>query len=146
MPCPRDLLACENSGPEGAATFESGARSLQPHKWPLGTTQREMTYGAKPAEAISTWQRLPSFMNLASTQLRTLSTVELELMQRRRTSDSHAARMDGVTSGGILYSSDAPAELENAINAIVANGRMFIYRLAIMWIEVDAFDPMGAAE
>lgn len=85
-------------------------------------------------------------MNLASTQLRTLSTVELELMQRRRTSDSHAARMDGVTSGGILDSSDAPAELENAINAIVANGRMFIYGLAIMWIEVDPFDPMRAAE
>ena len=85
-------------------------------------------------------------MNLASTQLRTVSTVELELMQSRRTSDSHAARMDGVTSGGILNSSEAPAELENAINAIVANGRIFICILAIIWFEEDPFDPTRAAK
>jgi hypothetical protein len=85
-------------------------------------------------------------MNLASTQLRTLSTVELELMQRRRTSDSHAARIEGVTSAGIFNSSFAPAELENAINAIVTTVRMFICSLAIIWIEEDAFDPMRAAK
>jgi hypothetical protein len=85
-------------------------------------------------------------MNLASTQLRTLSTVEFVLMQRRRTSDSQAARMEGVTSGGILNSSDAYAEPEIAINAIVITVGMFICRLAIMWIEEDVFDPMRAAK
>ena len=72
--------------------------------------------------------------------------VEFELMHRRRTSDSHAARMDGVTSGGILNSSDAWAELENAINAIVTTGRMFICRLAINGSKKTLFDTSRAAE
>ena len=48
-------------------------------------------------------------MNFASTHWRTVSTVEFELMQRRRTSDSQAARIPGVTSAGIFISSDAIA-------------------------------------
>ena len=58
-------------------------------------------------------------MNLASTQSRTVSAVEFELMHKRRTSASQAARIDGVTSGGSLNSA-ATACVANDIKASAA--------------------------
>jgi hypothetical protein len=68
-------------------------------------------------------------MNFASTQLRTESTVEFVLTHNRRTSDSQARRIPGVTSGGNLKSSDASAPAALAQNNTVAMHVVFIIRL-----------------
>lgn len=71
-------------------------------------------------------------MNFDSTQLRTVSTVEFELMHSRRTSASQAARIEGVTSGGNVKPSPAIAGPTDANNTTVTNIFMVLNRPAIV--------------
>lgn len=63
----------------------------------------------RPAAASCILQRDPSCAYFCCTQTLTFSSVGFSPTQRRRTSASHAARSDGVTSGGSTNSSSEHA-------------------------------------
>ena len=109
----------ENNGADSRAYVlcERECRDVQ--SWDVVAMLQRMIVAQflKPAAARVTWQRVPSFEKLRRTQRLTLATVGLRPMQRRRTSDSQAARICGVTPLGSLKLSPAMAVLAQSNTA-----------------------------
>jgi len=109
----------ENSGSDSRAYVLCERQCEDAQSWDVVAVLQRMTVAQflKPAAARVTWQRIPSFEKLRRTQRLTLATVGLRPMQSRRTSDSQAARICGVTPLGSLKVSAAMAVLAQSNTA-----------------------------